>query len=114
MLKSLGCTLQDWKEHTFGNVKKRICQLKQDLENIQNLPRNSETMSKEEELVHEIYEWLLREEILWKQRARTDWIREGDNNTKYFHRHASARRSKNTVVALEDEKGSLCKDEASL
>ncbi|KAK2635601.1 hypothetical protein Ddye_030393 [Dipteronia dyeriana] len=41
---------------------------------------------------------LLRcEEIYWKQRARTDWLREGDRNTNFFHEKASNRKSRNSI-----------------
>lgn len=48
---------------------------------------------------------------MWKQRARSDWIREGDNNTIFLHRRASTRKNKNAIKALEDKEGILCHDE---
>ena len=32
---------------------------------------------------------LLDQEVYWKQRAKDFWLKEGDNNTRYFHSHAS-------------------------
>lgn len=39
-------------------------------------------------------------EIRWSQRARCRWLREGDNNTRYFHAYASSRMRRNQILSL--------------
>jgi hypothetical protein len=50
-------------------------------------------------------ELLYKEEMLWMQRSRIDWLREGDRNTKFFHQKAVWRARKNKIAKLRDENG---------
>ena len=41
--------------------------------------------------------WVLLEEVHWRQLSREIWLREGDKNTGFFHRMASAHRRNNAL-----------------
>lgn len=41
----------------------------------------------------------------WKQRSKVTWLKDGDRNTKFFHRKASNRRAKNRLRGLYDNHG---------
>lgn len=45
------------------------------------------------------------EEIKWKQKAKGQWLKEGDKNMIFFHKIASARRNTNYIHSLLDEEG---------
>ena len=44
--------------------------------------------------------WALAEEISWRQKSRETWLKEGDRNTRFFHRTANAHRRRNFVKSI--------------
>ena len=49
----------------------------------------------------QIQNLLSLEEISWRQKSRMLCIKEGDNNTKFFHKVANSRRRYNHISMLE-------------
>ncbi len=58
---------------------------------------------KRERLRAELGRVLDDEELLWKTRAKQNWLREGDRNTKFFHAVANGRRRNNEVGTIADD-----------
>ncbi|CAA0841934.1 DNAse I-like superfamily protein, partial [Striga hermonthica] len=48
------------------------------------------------------------EERFWKQKARIQWLREGDHNSKFFHAQVKQRRVTNSLDSILKPDGSLC------
>ena len=48
---------------------------------------------------------------MWNQRSKTDWLRYGDQNSKYFHCCAMERNKRNFISGLEDDLGLWVEDE---
>ena len=48
---------------------------------------------------------LLKEEVYWRQKARIQWIKEEDCNSKFFHRVANGRQNRNFIKSLVWEEG---------
>ncbi|RVW74737.1 hypothetical protein CK203_047892 [Vitis vinifera] len=53
----------------------------------------------------ELDELILREEIHWRQKAKVKWVKDGDYNSKFFHKVANDRRNRNFIKFLENERG---------
>ncbi|XP_074271727.1 uncharacterized protein LOC141595661 [Silene latifolia] len=69
------------------------------------ITRDKETIVLEAKLRKELDEVLEREEILWYQKSRVDFIRDGGRNTSYFHVSTLVRRWRNRINSLKDNDG---------
>jgi hypothetical protein len=45
--------------------------------------------------------------MMWLQRLQITWLKEGDRNTKYFHRKAAGRAKQNKIKQLKKDDGQL-------
>ncbi|GKV12610.1 hypothetical protein SLEP1_g23732 [Rubroshorea leprosula] len=68
----------------------------------------------EKELLQE-YENILNLEVdLWLMKSRTNWLVQGDRNTKFFHCSIVQHRSNNRIYGLKDQRGNWVYDGHSL
>lgn len=104
-LSGLQRSLRVWSKRYFGSVVKNTAALRKKLEVLWNQRPSAERDKNIKRVSWDLDEVLHREEIMWSQRFRATWLREGDKNTKYFHRKATWRRKKNTTSKLKDENG---------
>ncbi|RVW35158.1 Transposon TX1 uncharacterized 149 kDa protein [Vitis vinifera] len=88
-----------WQECTVEGWEGRIDLIEQE-ENL-NLDLVSERTLRRRELE----DLLLKEEVHWRQKSRVKWIKEGDCNSKFFHRMANGRRSGKFIKSLISERG---------
>ena len=58
-----------------------------------------------------LHKALRREEQYWRIKARCLWLKEGDKNTSFFHKHAKARKNYNTIREIHYQDQSLNKVE---
>ncbi|CAM8948104.1 unnamed protein product [Rhodiola kirilowii] len=104
-LNDCGRALSVWNRSKYGNVQRRIKDLKHKLDEIKCAEGNETKKWEEERISEELDVWLAREEIMWQQRSRVLWLNQGDRNTKFFHARATHRKKKNWIYCLKDEQG---------
>jgi hypothetical protein len=113
-LSGLAQDLSKWGKETFGSVRKEIKTLKQELYCLRALPMRVGPSHAEIKISDRLVELYHREEIMWRQRSRVDWLTHGDKNSKFFHQRASMRRKKNMIKALTSSDGTIVDDKAEL
>ena len=93
-LKALKEDLIQWNHQEFGNVghmKKELLGTLESLDAEEEVLGITETERNEKIVVKLQVEHLLSlEEISWGQKSRMLCIKEGDNNTKFFHKMANS------------------------
>jgi hypothetical protein len=97
--------LHNWDKRVLKDPVKRIDQLKRELETLKRGPLSDESTADQKEILLKIELLLEQQELYWVQRGRANWLRHGDNNKKFFHNFASARKKENTIKYLVDEAG---------
>lgn len=108
---------KNWDTNCFGNIFRKKRWLMSHIEGIDCKLGDGNDRGLEKhraKLWQEYQEILLQEDAFWYQRARQDWIRFGDRNTKYFHTSTVIRKKKNVNVVLEDDEGNRVDDPSVL
>lgn len=87
----------------MGHSNELVKQKTQQLEVLQGSGRASE-MGDIITVKQELHSLIDQEDLVWKQRAKENWLKHGDKNTKYFHVCANQRRRANQISRILDEK----------
>ncbi|KAL0355535.1 UNVERIFIED_CONTAM: hypothetical protein Sradi_4000400 [Sesamum radiatum] len=108
MLKKLDtcqADMIDWNRTSFGNVVHQVKTISQYIDKMQQGIITATTNQKIEQARKNLDELLIMEELIWKQRAKAPWLKEGDRNTTFFHAKASERKHKKVIKRLKDDTG---------
>lgn len=113
-ISTLQSSLNRWAKRNFGSIIKQTAALRKQLEHLWAQQVTAERDREIKAVAKKLDEVLHREEMMWRQRSRALWLREGDKNTRYFQRKATWRRNKNTISKLKDEGGSWIEERSKL
>ncbi|KAK8683968.1 hypothetical protein V6N13_040007 [Hibiscus sabdariffa] len=68
----------------------------------------------ESQLLLDLEQTLDQEELLWKQKSQSEWVKFGDRNIAFFHKRAIIHKRALCVTSLQLESGDWCSDEDAL
>ena len=107
-------SLQTWSRTSFGNIRRLLTQKKKQLAQAEATSMAGDHHDQIRVLRSEVYELMVKEECLWHQRSRVDWLKSGDMNTSYFHSRATQRNKRNFISKLNLNDGSVVTDEKQI
>lgn len=102
----------------FVKTSERVDGLRTQLHSIQQLisqiDNNTELIQDEKRTLAELEKWSGIEEQIWRQKARIDWLKLGDSNTKFFHAYTKVRQNSNAIHRLVKSDGTVCLSQAMI
>ncbi|WKA03336.1 hypothetical protein VitviT2T_021451 [Vitis vinifera] len=117
-LQYVKAKLKEWNKFSFGELKEEKKSILNDLANFDAIEQegglNPDLLSQRASRKGELEELILREEIHWKQKAKVKWVKEGDCNSKFYHKVANGRRNRKYIKELENERALVLKNAESI
>uniref|UniRef100_A0ACD5VRH3 Uncharacterized protein n=1 Tax=Avena sativa TaxID=4498 RepID=A0ACD5VRH3_AVESA len=100
--KMLASYLKVWcrKKKPLHDVIKEI---EQEIGKLQAQPLHTQNHAKDQQLSTRYEQAITRLNDFYVQRAKKNWVKDGDRNTSFFHRAIAKRRRRNTILSIKDE-----------
>lgn len=96
--------LRTWSKVKFKNVGKELEKTRKQLAGL--IERNADR-KEIRQATDRMNELLYREEMLWLQRSRINWLKEGDRNTNFFNSRMVWRAKKNRITKIRVNDGNV-------
>lgn len=104
-----GEILRKWAKFSFGSIKFKKLELLQEMEALDILKETrcliTLEVRQENTLFAKLGEIRKQEWIYWRQRSKLQWLKESDENKKFFHAVANGLKKWNFIP-------SICKDDS--
>lgn len=97
-MQECNTALQSWKASSIGEIKIKLTAMMGKIFESKKGPRCKQSNHEIQSLTADYEDLRNNEEMMWRQRAKAHWVREGDKNTKFSHAKTSNRCRKNTIT----------------
>uniref|UniRef100_A0A2N9FSU5 Reverse transcriptase domain-containing protein n=1 Tax=Fagus sylvatica TaxID=28930 RepID=A0A2N9FSU5_FAGSY len=99
-----------WNKTQFGSVRRELKDKTEKLRAAEIISMQGGDHHQARILKNEVRGLLDKEEAMWQQRSRIQWLKGGDRNSRFFHSKATQRHRRNRIDAIEDSTGLLRSD----
>ncbi|RVW41216.1 Retrovirus-related Pol polyprotein from type-1 retrotransposable element R2 [Vitis vinifera] len=110
-MKEIKKKLKVWNKEVFGRLETNKASALHQVDFWDRVESERVLSMEEAELKKEAKDsfkkWVLLEEAHWRQHSRELWLKDGDKNTGFFHRMASAHRRHNAMDRIKADIGSI-------
>ena len=79
--------LHRWDREILKGPRRRLRDLQTELNTVMAGPLTDEAVAQQKEIQLKMENLLEQEELYWIQRGRVNWLKQGDQNTAFFHRY---------------------------
>jgi hypothetical protein len=108
-LKGLKFILKEWSKKEYGGMEERVENLVEEIKALDIKGEDGVLAEWEVGIRKTKFEDLWRilkaKDALLAQRSRSRWLKEGDANSKFFHKCIKLRKSMNSIKALKENDG---------
>ncbi|GMI85899.1 hypothetical protein HRI_002259200 [Hibiscus trionum] len=102
-LKFVSSGLNFWFKKIRKEKKLTVQHLEERIEKLNELQPTDEVLGELLDSKLQMNLELDKKELYWEQRARANWLRNGDQNTNFFHRYASERKRKDKISRIKND-----------
>ncbi|KAF7821408.1 Transposon TX1 uncharacterized [Senna tora] len=94
-----------WNKTRVGNIRQCIADTEAHLLHVQKNISITSNFQQEYQIRQKLDFYRKCEHTMWAQRAKQLWLKDGDQNTRYFHAMVNLRRKKNKVHGITSMEG---------
>ncbi|KAK9097352.1 hypothetical protein Sjap_022849 [Stephania japonica] len=106
-----------WNEEVFGHLGRQRHGLEKEIQQLDTMEANNswdEEKNLRTDKKRDLDHTLMLESRMTRQKMKSQWMKEGDENSKFFHRMLRARRNKSMITRLRLDDGSYNENEENI